>query len=68
MAEQTRRFYEFGGFTLDASNRLLLRDGKVVPLQPKVVETLLVLVEGRPNVLGKEELMGRLWPDTAVEE
>ncbi|HEX8723639.1 MAG TPA: tetratricopeptide repeat protein [Pyrinomonadaceae bacterium] len=68
MVQQTRRFYEFGGFTLDAANRLLLRDGKVVPLKPKVVETLLVLVEGRARVLGKEELMSRLWPDTAVEE
>lgn len=68
MAQQIRRFYEFGGFSLDASNRLLLREGRVVPLKPKVVETLLVLVERRGEVLGKEALMELLWPEQFVEE
>lgn len=68
MVRQIRRFYEFGGFSLDAANRLLLRDGKVVPLKPKVVETLLVLVERRGEVLEKESLIKALWPDTFVEE
>jgi DNA-binding winged helix-turn-helix (wHTH) protein/TolB-like protein len=68
MAQQIRRFYEFGGFSLDAANRLLLREGRVVPLKPKVVETLLVLVEHRGEVLDKESLIKTLWPDTFVEE
>jgi TolB-like protein/DNA-binding winged helix-turn-helix (wHTH) protein/lipoprotein NlpI len=68
MAQQNRRFYEFGGFRLDAANRLLLREGRVVPLKPKVIETLLVLVERRGEVLGKDALMGLLWPEQFVEE
>jgi DNA-binding winged helix-turn-helix (wHTH) protein/TolB-like protein/Flp pilus assembly protein TadD len=68
MAQQNRRFYEFGGFRLDAANRLLLREGRVVPLKPKVVETLLVLVERRGEVLGKDALMELLWPEQFVEE
>jgi DNA-binding winged helix-turn-helix (wHTH) protein/TolB-like protein/Tfp pilus assembly protein PilF len=68
MAQQIRRFYEFGGFHLDAANRLLLREGRVVPLKPKVVETLLVLVERRGEVLGKDALMELLWPEQYVEE
>ena len=37
--------YEFGQFRVDASQRLLFREGRPVPLSPKVVETLLALVE-----------------------
>jgi DNA-binding winged helix-turn-helix (wHTH) protein/TolB-like protein len=68
MAQRIRRFYEFGGFSLDAANRLLLREGRVVPLKPKVIETLLVLVERRGEVLGKDALMELLWPEQFVEE
>ena len=62
------RFYEFGPFRVDKLNHLLLRDGKALPLKPKVFDTLLVLVEARDRVLDKDELMSRLWPDAVVEE
>ena len=60
--------YEFGPFRLDPEQRLLFRDGRPVPLAPKVVETLLVLVESGGNLVTKDELMRRLWPNTFVEE
>jgi DNA-binding winged helix-turn-helix (wHTH) protein/TolB-like protein/Tfp pilus assembly protein PilF len=60
--------YEFGPFRLDAEERLLFRGQEIVPLTPKVVETLLVLVENRGQLLHKNELMEALWPDTFVEE
>ena len=60
--------YEFGSFRLDPSERLLFHDGRVVPLKPKVFDTLLILARGRGRVLSKEELMRALWPDTVVEE
>ncbi|MCM3871377.1 MAG: tetratricopeptide repeat protein [Pyrinomonadaceae bacterium] len=60
--------YEFDDFRLDAVRRLLLRSGEVVPLTPKVLETLLYFVRNRGRVLGKSELMGALWPDAFVEE
>ncbi|HKG13958.1 MAG TPA: transcriptional regulator, partial [Pyrinomonadaceae bacterium] len=68
MSPQTPHAYEFDRFRLDASERLLLRDGQVVPLTPKVFDTLLALVERSGHVVGKEELMRRLWPDSFVEE
>ncbi|MFL6210420.1 MAG: winged helix-turn-helix domain-containing tetratricopeptide repeat protein [Pyrinomonadaceae bacterium] len=68
MSKQAKHFYEFGPFRLDTANRLLMHDGEVVPLKQKAVETLLVLVEGRGEVLAKEALMQRLWPDSFVEE
>src|SRR5215208_6530576 len=68
MSKQTKRVFEFGEFRLDTVNRLLTRAGKPVAVKQKAVETLLLLVEGRGEVLGKDELMRRLWPDTFVEE
>src|SRR6185503_9750050 len=60
--------YEFGEFRLDAEQRLIFRKGQPVPLAPKVIETLLALVERSGTLVTKDELMARLWPDTFVEE
>ena len=68
MSEQSRPSYEFGPFSLDAGKRLLLRDGEPVPLAPKVLETLLALIENRERVLTKDELLQQVWGDTIVEE
>lgn len=68
MSHQPIHIYEFGPYRLDAAERLLLRDGAVVPLQPKVFDLLLVLVEQHGHLLEKEELLQRVWPDTVVEE
>lgn len=61
-------FYRFGDFSVDADQRVLLREGKAVPLAPKVFDTLLVLIENNGRIVQKEELMNRLWPNTFVEE
>jgi DNA-binding winged helix-turn-helix (wHTH) protein/tetratricopeptide (TPR) repeat protein len=60
--------FEFGTFRLDLSERLLVRDGKAVPLAPKLFETLAILVENSGHILEKDELIKKLWPDTFVEE
>jgi len=67
-SEQNQYLYEFGPFRLDAQKRLLLRDGEIVPLKPKAFDTLLVLVGNCGQVVEKDELMKRVWPNTAVEE
>ena len=60
--------YEFGAFRLDVRERALWCEGKLVPLTPKLVETLLALVEREGHIVDKQELMERVWPDTFVEE
>ena len=60
--------YQFDRFELDPVRRMLLRDGKAVPLKPKVFETLLVLIRNSGRVMDKDELMQQVWPDTVVEE
>ncbi len=60
--------YEFGPFTINTRERLLLRDGKRIPLKPKVYETLIVLIRNSGHIVEKEELMKEVWPDAFVEE
>lgn len=68
MNEQENLSYEFGPFRLDLASRLLLRDGQPEPVTPKAFEALLALVENSGQLVGKRELMKRVWPDTIVEE
>jgi DNA-binding winged helix-turn-helix (wHTH) protein len=68
MAKQINHFYEFGSIRLDATNRLLYKDSQQLPLQPRVVETLLVLVKNAHAVVGKERILDEVWPDVDIEE
>src|SRR5437870_4509621 len=68
LTEKTRLIYEFEHFQLDPTERLLLRDGRPVPLAPKVFDTLVALIENAGRLVEKEALISRLWPDTFVEE
>ncbi len=67
-AEERPRYYQFGRFCLDAVDQQLFRDGEVVPLPPKTIETLLILVQRHGQLVTKEVLMNALWPETFVEE
>lgn len=49
----SRRAYAFGPFLIDTADRLLLRDGTAIPLKPKVVDTLILLIEGRDALSAK---------------
>src|SRR5574341_1009022 len=67
-SKRVKRFFEFGPFRLDVADRLLLKDGEFMPLKRKAVETLIILVERRGEVVSKDELIQTLWPDSFVEE
>ena len=60
--------YEFGPFCLNPKKKTLMRGSESVTLTPKVFETLQLLIENRDRALSKDDLMGRLWPDSFVEE
>lgn len=67
MSLETNSF-EFEGFVLDGEERVLLSDGKPVPLTPKALLLLKVLIENHGRLLEKRELMEAVWPDSFVEE
>jgi len=62
------KIYEFNGFRLEAAQGRLLYQGQSVPLKPKVLDLLLLLVQRRGQLVVKEELMREIWPDAIVEE
>jgi TolB-like protein/DNA-binding winged helix-turn-helix (wHTH) protein/tetratricopeptide (TPR) repeat protein len=64
----TPQIYEFGPFRLEPAERKLLRDSEIVELTPKAFDTLLLLVRNSGRLLGKDELISRVWPQTFVEE
>src|SRR5436309_4651817 len=63
-----RQIYEFGPFRLNVNKRLLLKGDGTVPRTSKAFETLLALIEHSGEVLEKDSLLNRVWPDTIVEE
>src|SRR5262249_37111672 len=60
--------FEFGLFRLDVAERVLTKSRQVVPLTPKVFDTLVFLVTNNGRVVEKEELLHAVWRDTFVEE
>jgi pimeloyl-ACP methyl ester carboxylesterase/DNA-binding winged helix-turn-helix (wHTH) protein/class 3 adenylate cyclase len=68
MSRPANRFYLFDGFRVDATERILLKGDREVPLTPKVFDTLLALIENSSHILTKKELMQLVWPDSFVEE
>lgn len=65
---QTPHFYSFAHFLVDNRRHVLLRDSAPAPLTPKAFETLLALIEAGGQVVEKDKLMQRIWPDAVVEE
>jgi Tol biopolymer transport system component/DNA-binding winged helix-turn-helix (wHTH) protein len=68
MDRETKNLYAFGPFRFDASESVLARDNQPIPLPPKVIELLSVLVENAGRLIEKDDLMKQVWPDTYVEE
>lgn len=68
MAPPEVAVYEFGPFRLDASQHLLFRNGDVISLPPKAVETLILLVKNHDRLVRKDAIMSAVWPDCFVEE
>lgn len=64
------KVYEFEEFRLDAKNHRLFRreSGRLVPLTPKAVELLLVLIQNKGRILSKDELLEAVWDNSFVEE
>ena len=61
-------FYEFGPYRFDPRKRVLWRGSELVRLPPKAADILLALLEQHGDLVSKEELLRRVWPETFVEE
>jgi TolB-like protein/DNA-binding winged helix-turn-helix (wHTH) protein/tetratricopeptide (TPR) repeat protein len=68
MSDDNLGSLEFYDYRIDARQKLLLRGAEVVPLAPKVFDTLLALASARGRVVDKDDLLKQVWPGTFVEE
>lgn len=57
----------FGAFRLLPAQFLLLEGDKPVPLGSRALEILIVLLERPGELVSKQQLMARVWPDVFVE-
>jgi DNA-binding winged helix-turn-helix (wHTH) protein len=62
------RAVAFGRFTFDRTSRLLFRDGVEVPLPPRVLGVLSLLLERPGEIVTKQELITAVWRDAFVTE
>jgi predicted ATPase/DNA-binding winged helix-turn-helix (wHTH) protein len=58
----------FGPFRLNPTRRVLYRDGKPLRLGSRALDLLIALVDSGENLISKEDLLKRVWPDTFIEE
>lgn len=68
MADPPREIFEFGDFTLDPADRLLLLRGRPLRLTPKTFDLLVVLIRHRGRLMTKDRLMDMVWPKVFVAE
>jgi DNA-binding winged helix-turn-helix (wHTH) protein/TolB-like protein/lipopolysaccharide biosynthesis regulator YciM len=68
MALETQVLYQFDDFRLNPADHSLLCAGKPIPLTPKSFDILLTLIEKNGQLVTKDELMRKIWPDSFVEE
>lgn len=64
----SERAISFGPFSLLPGQRLLLEGDKPVRLGSRALDTLIALVEHPGEVVSRDELMARVWPNTHVED
>ncbi len=57
------RFLSFGNFTIDLKREELFKDGARIKLPGKVYQTLLALLARPGEVVSREDLRQRLWPE-----
>ena len=65
MADET---YVFGSFQLLPAQRMLLNSGRSLRLGSRALEILITLVERAGETVSKDQLIGRVWPETVIDE
>jgi TolB-like protein len=60
--------YRFDDFTLDAARFELRKGGETLPAEPQVLSLLLLLAENRERMVGKDELVEKIWGGRIVSD
>jgi TolB-like protein/Tfp pilus assembly protein PilF len=60
--------YRFEQFIIDTEQYQLNLNDKSVPVEPLVFDLLVYLIENRNKVVGRDELLDKLWPGKVVSD
>jgi len=60
--------YRFGEFTLSPGRRVLVREGRALPLIPRYFDLLVFLVERRREAVHRQEIFDRVWREVIVSD
>jgi DNA-binding winged helix-turn-helix (wHTH) protein len=60
--------YWFDKCAIDTGRRELRRDAELIPLEPKVFDLLLYLIEHRAHVVSRDDLIASIWDGRVVSE
>lgn len=58
----------FGPFAIDVRTSVLSKDGRMVPLSPKLVQVLACLADARGALVTRDQLLERFWPDVNIAD
>src|SRR5258706_7252782 len=61
-----RELLAFGPFTFDPNEGVLAKPGERIPLTPKQAQLLTLFLERAGQLVGRDEIVRRLWPDVAI--
>lgn len=60
--------YRFSNFVVSPSRRLLLRDGREVPLIPRYFDLLVLLIQRRREAVHRRDIFDAIWADVIVSD
>jgi DNA-binding winged helix-turn-helix (wHTH) protein len=63
-----RTRYRFGDFVVSRARRQLLKNGCEVPLIPRYLDLLLLLIQRRHEAVHRREIFERVWSDVVVSD
>ena len=60
--------YRFSEFTVSPRRRILLRNGRELPLIPRYFDLLVFLIERRSEAVHRREIFEHIWSDVIVSD
>jgi DNA-binding winged helix-turn-helix (wHTH) protein len=60
--------YRFDAFTISPRRRVVLQDGRELPLIPRYFDLLVFLIERRHEAVHRREIFDRVWADVIVSD
>jgi DNA-binding winged helix-turn-helix (wHTH) protein len=67
-AEPSRTRYRFGAFTVSPARRVVLHQGRELPLIPRYFDLLVLLLERRQEAVHRHQIRDAVWHDVIVSD